>query len=668
MPNRCLGERKIGSRGSAMLVVIATAAALVFRAQVAFAHGTLHTIPLVTPASNSVQEGFVRVINRSNRAGTVSIHAIDDSGARFGPVSLTLDAEATVHFNSTDLEGGSASKGLSGGVGDGEGNWRLELDSALDIEPLAYIRTGNGFVTSMHDLAAEESPGHYRVPFFNPGSNTDQQSRLRLINSSSHEAGVTITGIDDAGDPPPDGMVRLTLPAGEARMITAQQLESGDDDEGLTGRFGAGTGKWTLDVSSEQSIQVMSLLLSEDGNLANLSRSPYEPHRAPTSCDVGVVEEANDDDNDSLGTANSLGDLTSVANVRAREGTVNSTSNQGDYYRFTLTDTRTIRVELRNLTGNADLYVLNSLGRVAHYTHDSENEGTLDESVVATLDAGTYYIQVWAATTSTSNIGYQLRYSNDSAVPGRSLESAFDLGDLSSLAVVRTQQGEINATRNEICHFHRSYYRFTLTDTRTIRVELRNLTGNADLYVLNSLGRVAHYTHDSENEGTLDESVVATLDTGTYYIQVEAATTNTNNIGYQLRYSNDSAVPGRRLESAFDLGNLTDVAVVRTRQGQINATRNESRLFHRSYYRIILDDTRTIRVELRNLTGNADLYVLNSLGRVAHYTHDSENEGTLDESVVATLDAGTYYIQVEAATTSTRTISYELRYGPGPGP
>ena len=214
MPYRCLGEGNIGSRGLAMLVVIAMASVLFVHTQVAFAHGTLHIIPLVTPASNFVQEGFVRVINRSNRAGTVSIHAIDDSGTRFGPVSLSLDGMATVHFNSTDLEQGNASKGLPRGVGDGAGNWRLELDSELDIEPLAYIRTGTGFVTSMHDLAAEESPGHYRVPFFNPGSNNRQQSRLRLINSSNHEARVTITGIDDEGDSPPGGMVRLTLPAG----------------------------------------------------------------------------------------------------------------------------------------------------------------------------------------------------------------------------------------------------------------------------------------------------------------------------------------------------------------------------------------------------------------------------------------------------------------------
>ena len=464
VPNHCLGEGKTGSRGPVMLVVIVIAAALgLVHAPLAHAHGPLHTIPLVTPASNSVQQGFVRVINRSNRPGTVSIYAIDDSGARYGPVSLSLDPKATVHLTSQDLEHGNASKGLSRGVGDGEGNWRLELESALDIEPLAYIRTGNGFVTSMHDLAAEESPGHYRVPFFNPGSNNNQQSRLRLINSSSHAARVTIAGIDDEGDRPPGGMVRLTLPAGEARLITAQQLESGDDEEGLTGRFGDGTGKWTLDVSSEQPIQVMSLLLSEDGNLANLSRSSYEPHRAPTDCDDGYVSEGADSGGSFLYSASELGDLTEVAVVRVRSGEVDRAFNAYGYYRFTLNDTRTIRVELRNLTRNADLYLLNSLGNRVRYDSRSTNEGTLDESIAWTLAAGTYYFLV--APNANGAIGYQLRYSNDSAVPGRRIESAFNLGDLSSVALVRTRQGRINVTRNETCRFHRSYYRFTLDDT-----------------------------------------------------------------------------------------------------------------------------------------------------------------------------------------------------------
>ena len=632
----------------------------------ALAHGTPQVIPLVPPASNITQQGFVRIVNRSNRAGTISIHAIDDSGDRVGPVSLFLGAKATRHFNSTDLERGNAAKGLSSGVGDGEGNWRLELSSGLDFEALAYIRTGNGFVTSMHDTVVEEPRGSYRVPFFNPGSNLQQQSRLRLINSGSSDTQVSITGLDDHGMPPPEGAVRLTLPAGEARMVTARELELGDD--ALTGRLGDGTGKWTLFVSTEQSIQVMNLLLSEDGNLANLSRTPYEPHSSEPSdeCDDELVVEGDDEGHNSFASAVLLGNLTETATVHAREGTVDGTNDEDGYYRFILDDTRTIRVELRDLTRNADLYLLNSLGEEVRWPRSrSTNEGTLDESIVWTLDAGTYFIRIDSM--ASGEIAYQIRYSNDSRVPGRRLAGAFDLDDLTEDPVVNSREGRINATRNETCRFHRAYYRFILGDTRTIRMELRDLTRNADLYLLSSLGEEVRWPRSrSTNEGTLDESIVWTLDAGTYFIQVEAATNSTTDTEYELRYSNDSVVPGRRPSSAFNLDDLTDVTTARTQTGRVNATRNETALFHRSFYRFTLEDTRTVRVELRNLTGNADLYLLNSLGEEVRWRRSrSTNEGTLDESILWTLDAGTYYIQVEAATRSTRTISYQLRYGPG---
>ena len=47
-----------------------------------------HTLPLVLPASSQSLQGFVRVLNQSDQAGTVSIRAIDDTGREFGPVSL----------------------------------------------------------------------------------------------------------------------------------------------------------------------------------------------------------------------------------------------------------------------------------------------------------------------------------------------------------------------------------------------------------------------------------------------------------------------------------------------------------------------------------------------------------------------------------------------------
>ena len=232
-----------------------------------------YALPLFLSASRSRQQGFVRVINRSNQSGTVRIHAIDDSGSRQGPVSLSLAAKATAHFNSTDLERGNSSKGLSGSTGSGRGDWRLLLDTDLDITPLGFVRTSDGFLTSLHDVVAA-SGGRHHVQVFNPGSNYNQRSWLRLVNAGDRAAEVTISGLDDRGASPPQGDVRLTLAAGEARAITAPDLETGAS--GLRGRFGDGSGKWQLFVSADRPIQVMSLMETPTGSITNLSSHGVE--------------------------------------------------------------------------------------------------------------------------------------------------------------------------------------------------------------------------------------------------------------------------------------------------------------------------------------------------------------------------------------------------------
>ena len=227
-----------------------------------------HDLALFPSASSPHWEGFARIINHSDEPGVVHIVGIDDTGSESGPIELRLEARATAHFSSGDLERGNAQKGLSDGLGAGEGDWRLRLQSDLDIEALSYIRTGDGFVTPMHQRAPAQGSRHH-VRFFNPGSNHSQVSRLRLINPTEADVEVTITGRDDEGESAPGGEVRLTLGAGQARTLTAQALESGGED--LAGSLGDGAGKWQLFVSAAAPIEVMSLLASPTGHLANLS-------------------------------------------------------------------------------------------------------------------------------------------------------------------------------------------------------------------------------------------------------------------------------------------------------------------------------------------------------------------------------------------------------------
>ncbi len=231
---------------------------------------TTHLVPMFPSASDAILQGFVRVVNHSAESGEVSVLAVDDTGVSYGPLTLSLEVGQTAPFNSGDLETGNAAKGLSGSTGAGQGDWRLELTSDLDIEVLSYIRTTDGFLTSMHDVAPA-AEGIHRIAIFNPGSNDRQVSRLRLINPGEEEAAVTIEGVDDSGMSP-GGAVQLAVAAGATTTLTAADLESGGT--GLTGALGDGTGKWRLTVMSEGSIHTMSLLSSPTGHLTNLSTAP----------------------------------------------------------------------------------------------------------------------------------------------------------------------------------------------------------------------------------------------------------------------------------------------------------------------------------------------------------------------------------------------------------
>ena len=232
----------------------------------------VHMVPLFPSASDALgRQGFVRVVNRSSSPGDVTVAAFDDSDTSYDPLTLSLDAGETVHFNSDDLELGSGAKGLTGSTGSGVGDWRLELSSDdVDIDVLAYIRTSDGFLTSMHDVVPSMDNEH-AVVIFNPGSNPNQVSAMRLVNPGTEDATVTISGIDDAGESPGRSVV-LTMPAGGSRTVEAADLESGSD--GLAGALGDGTGKWRFLVESDQPLIVMSLLSSPTGHLTNLSTAP----------------------------------------------------------------------------------------------------------------------------------------------------------------------------------------------------------------------------------------------------------------------------------------------------------------------------------------------------------------------------------------------------------
>ena len=229
-------------------------------------------VPLLVSASDSMRQGFVRIMNFSEAAGTVRIIAYDDAGNPANPVVIPLAGKERKHFNSGDLENGNPAKGIESGIGSPtQGDWRLDVETALHVRVLSFIRTNDGFLTAMHDVlpSVRLSDGQRIMPArtFNPGSNTSQVSKLRLVNIVANAESVSIQGVDDQGRI--YGPVSLTLAAGEARTLSAQDLEDGAS--GLTGTLGDGRGKWDLYVTARESVIGMSLLESPTGHLSNIS-------------------------------------------------------------------------------------------------------------------------------------------------------------------------------------------------------------------------------------------------------------------------------------------------------------------------------------------------------------------------------------------------------------
>ena len=68
---------------------------------------------LAAPDVPGSRQGFARLINRSDRSGTVRVWAIDDAGTTAGSFVLSLQARQTAHFNSNDLEDGNTQPSAS---------------------------------------------------------------------------------------------------------------------------------------------------------------------------------------------------------------------------------------------------------------------------------------------------------------------------------------------------------------------------------------------------------------------------------------------------------------------------------------------------------------------------------------------------------------------------
>jgi hypothetical protein len=230
-----------------------------------------YQIHFVPPANNALQEGFLRFTNPSLDPVDVTLTGYDDLGNEGqNTITFSIPGLGSQQMNSKDIENGNENKGLTGFFGSGVDNWRINAVSTDDIGVSAYLRTTNGFMTKIGDTVPSANGTSHIVPMFNPGSNTNQVSKLRLVNETGLQNTFSIIGIDDSGALG-TSTGSITLAANNSIIISSQDIENGTGP--LDSGIGDGVGKWQLFITSTQQGRVLSLLEAPGGYISNLSKS-----------------------------------------------------------------------------------------------------------------------------------------------------------------------------------------------------------------------------------------------------------------------------------------------------------------------------------------------------------------------------------------------------------
>lgn len=364
----------------------------------------------------------------------------------------------------------------------------------------------------------------------------------------------------------------------------------------------------------------------------------------------------------SVGTATSnaanLGNLSGNTQFKWSDAVGGSSKNR--FFRFDLSRSSQIKLELGQLSGNADLRLLNidskELGR-------SLRANLSSESINQRLSAGTYYIQVSTDGNTSVNYSLNLNGKGSTADGGDAMRTALDAGNLNQMK--RTY-------RNRISSFDAvDMYRVNITETARVNFTLNRLSNDADILLLNAAGdEIA----ESSRHGRTNESIRQQLSAGTYYVKVnafdegltryslgmstEVVASSGNGSGGDFANGSGSN-SGNGSSNSSVTGSLSGAETIASpifsRSDQVSATdRDDLFQFNLTQAGIFSAD----------LTGAA-----NQTGM--RLIRDANNNGTIDAGEVLStktnlsasvrryLDRGTYFLQV--AGDGAQTINYSLK-------
>ena len=119
--------------------------------------GGIHHVVFFNPGSNTARWSRLRLVNPGEAEAEVSIVGVDARGESPGSeVTTTIPGGAARTFTSAVLESGG--EGIEGALGDGEGKWRLTVDSEQPLVVMSLLADTMGRLTNLSTSRSRSQP------------------------------------------------------------------------------------------------------------------------------------------------------------------------------------------------------------------------------------------------------------------------------------------------------------------------------------------------------------------------------------------------------------------------------------------------------------------------------------------------------------------------------
>ncbi len=401
-------------------------------------------------------------------------------------------------------------------------------------------------------------------------------------------------------------------------------------------------------------------------------------------------EPVNNVGGETLNSATNLGVISGIESVRDVVGVTRFRPNS--YYRFTIDRLSNVNLTLTNLTGDADLGLLDASGNLVRQSFfdasgnrirkasESRLFGyTQDESIsLANLEAGEYYIQInqfdgdttFNLNISADQVGFFI--SNSSNL----LANEFELNNVWGTV---TQTGTINNNNtSDTYHFDNPFV------SGNYRLNLTGLTSDVDIRVVrdanqNGIVDLGDIISRSIRGGSSNETIVLEgLGTGEYFIQIYQGSPSSST-NYTFSINNQPGIglstePDDNIDQAYNVSTLNGS---RHFNGSLSGRSNFNGSVSgdsEDFYRFTLGTTSDFSLSLTGMTSNANVEVIrdaNDNGRidVGEVISLATSFGISPEAILMQgLGAGNYIVRVYQDTNTTLTdTNYSLTLNASPG-